>query len=85
MKILAHMLCLLMIQETPQVFVETMHLMETRYGAKDYIPVSSQKTLRPGTYFVTQVDKLYRRSYARFSGATKSEKLAVNGTNGYVH
>ena len=79
------MLCLLMIQETPQVFVETMHLMETRYGAKDYIPVSSQKTLRPGTYFVTQVDKLYRRSYARFSGATKSEKLAVNGTNGYVH
>lgn len=85
MKILAHLLCLLMIQETPKVFVETMDLMETRYGAKDYIPVSSQKTLRPGTYFVTQVDNLYRRSYARFSGATKSEKLAVNGTNGSVH
>ena len=85
MKILAHSLCLFMIQETPKVFVETMHLMETRYGAKDYIPVSSKTTLRPGTYYVTQVDKLYRRSYARFSGETKSEKLAVNGTNGFVH
>lgn len=85
MKILAYLLCLLMIQETPKVFVETMHLMETRYGAKDYIPVSSQTTLRPGTYYVTQVDKLYRRSYARFSGATKSENLEVNGTNGSVH
>jgi len=73
------------IMETPKVFVETMHLMETRYGAKDYIPVSSKTTLRPGTYYVTQVDKLYRRSYARFSGETKSEKLAVNGTNGFVH
>lgn len=66
------------------MFVETMHLMEMRYGAKDYIPVSSHTTLRTGTYYVTQVDKLYRRSYARFSGATKSKTQAVNGTNGIV-
>jgi hypothetical protein len=34
-----------MIQVTPKEFVETMQLMETRYGAKDFIPVSSKSTL----------------------------------------
>lgn len=60
---------------TPKEFVETMQLMETRYGAKDFIPVSSKSTLRPSTFFITQVDALYRRTYDRYSS-----KLEANGT-----
>lgn len=69
-------------QVTPKDFVETMHLMETRYGAKHFIPVSSQSTLRKGTYYLTEVDDLYRRTYARHP---KFDKAAVNGTNGATH
>jgi hydroxymethylglutaryl-CoA synthase len=72
-----------MIQVTPKEFVETMQLMETRYGAKDFIPVSSKSTLRPSTFFITQVDALYRRSYDRYQA--KLEKLEANGTNGIAH
>lgn len=62
-------------QVTPKEFVETMQLMETRYGAKDFIPVSSKSTLRPSTFFITQVDALYRRTYDRYPS-----KLEANGT-----
>ncbi|KAH8961427.1 hypothetical protein BDL97_05G049800 [Sphagnum fallax] len=65
----------------PKTFVSTMHLMETRYGAKDFIPVSSHSTLRPGTFYLTQVDALYRRSYSRKATASKPETIASNGTN----
>ncbi|XP_024374898.1 hydroxymethylglutaryl-CoA synthase [Physcomitrium patens] len=68
---------------TPTEFVETMHLMETRYGAKDFIPVSSKSTLRPMTYYITQVDNLYRRSYDRY--LTKADKVEANGVHGLAH
>lgn len=68
-------MCREMFQVTPKEFVETMQLMETRYGAKDFIPVSSKSTLRPSTFFITQVDALYRRTYDRYSS-----KLEANGT-----
>jgi len=68
---------------TPKEFVETMHLMETRYGAKDFIPVSSKSTLRPSTFFITQVDALYRRTYDRYQA--KPLKPEANGTNGIAH
>lgn len=67
-------------QVAPKEFVETMQLMETRYGAKDFIPVSSKSTLRPSTFFITQVDALYRRSYDRYQA-----KREANGANGIAH
>jgi len=72
-----------MFQVTPKEFVETMHLMETRYGAKDFIPVSSKSTLRPSTFFITKVDALYRRSYDRYQA--KPLKPIANGANGIAH
>ncbi|CAM6100750.1 unnamed protein product [Calypogeia fissa] len=69
----------------PEQFVKAMHLGESRYGAKDYIPASSSDILRPGTYYLTKVDALYRRSYARKPSATSaahngsSNGVAVNG------
>lgn len=66
----------------PKAFVTTMHLMETRYGAKDFVPVSSHSTLRPGTFYLTEVDALYRRRYSRKISTTKPEIISSNGTNG---
>jgi hydroxymethylglutaryl-CoA synthase len=72
--------CCEIFQVTPKEFVETMQLMETRYGAKDFIPVSSKSTLRPSTFFITQVDALYRRGYDRYPA-----KAEANGANGTAH
>ncbi|CAI7775428.1 unnamed protein product, partial [Closterium sp. NIES-54] len=72
---------------TPEEFVKTMHLMESRYGACSFTPATPTDRLQPGTYYLTQVDDLYRRSYAR--KGLDADKAAVDGavdaaTNGVV-
>lgn len=62
---------------SPEEFDENMKLMETRYGANDFKPISEQRNLRPGTFFLTGVDSLYRRSY--------SCKLSKTVPNGFLH
>ena len=47
-----------------------MHLMESRYGAADFVPEHQPDALRSGTFYLTRVDDLYRRSYARKDKAT---------------
>ncbi|KAI4303488.1 hypothetical protein MLD38_039111 [Melastoma candidum] len=49
----------------PEKFVETMHLMEKRYGAKDFVTSKDCSLLAPGTYYLTEVDTMYRRFYAK--------------------
>ncbi|MED6207454.1 hypothetical protein PIB30_035933 [Stylosanthes scabra] len=49
----------------PEKFVETMKLMEHRYGAKDYVTSSDCSNLLAGTFYLTKVDSMYRRFYAR--------------------
>ncbi|EFJ16163.1 hypothetical protein SELMODRAFT_228892 [Selaginella moellendorffii] len=60
------------VQVSPEDFVHTMELMETRYGAKGFTPVSDLARLRPGTFYLTQVDDLYRRFYDRLPQATSN-------------
>ncbi|XP_027085226.1 hydroxymethylglutaryl-CoA synthase-like isoform X1 [Coffea arabica] len=50
---------------SPEKFVETMHLMEHRYGAKDFVTSKDCSLLAPGTYYLLEVDSMYRRSYAK--------------------
>ncbi|KAK9843825.1 hypothetical protein WJX81_007826 [Elliptochloris bilobata] len=50
---------------TPAEFVAAMALQEWRYSAAGYTPQGAPSELRPGTYYLTQVDALYRRFYAR--------------------
>ena len=38
---------------------------ERRYSTAGYTPEGSPSDLRPGTYYLTHVDELYRRFYAR--------------------
>ncbi|MBA0845232.1 hypothetical protein Goarm_023014 [Gossypium armourianum] len=65
----------------PEKFVETMHLMEHRYGAKDFVTSKDCSLLSPGTYYLTEVDSKYRRFYAKTDGnCTGNENgSVVNG------
>ncbi|XP_062146295.1 hydroxymethylglutaryl-CoA synthase-like [Alnus glutinosa] len=52
----------------PEKFVETMKLMEHRYGGKDFVTSKDCSLLSPGTYYLTEVDSMYRRFYAKKAG-----------------
>ncbi|KAK7252640.1 hypothetical protein RIF29_36730 [Crotalaria pallida] len=67
----------------PEKFVETMKLMEHRYGAKEFVTSKDSSLLSPGTYYLTEVDSMYRRFYAKKtseSSLTPTDKgLIANG------
>ncbi|MBA0611530.1 hypothetical protein Godav_012210 [Gossypium davidsonii] len=52
----------------PEKFVQTMKLMEHRYGAKDFVMSKDCGLLSPGTYYLTEVDSMYRRFYSKKDG-----------------
>ena len=43
--------------------METLKLMEHRYGAKDFETSKDTSLLPPGTFYLTKVDSMYRRFY----------------------
>nr|CAB3453995.1 unnamed protein product [Digitaria exilis] len=47
----------------PEKFVDTLKLMEHRYGAKDFETNRDTSLLPPGTFYLTHVDSMYRRFY----------------------
>ena len=53
------------VQFALEKFVELMHLMEHRYGGKDFVTSKDTSHLAPGTYYLTEVDSKYRRFYAK--------------------
>ncbi|KAJ8421784.1 LOW QUALITY PROTEIN: hypothetical protein Cgig2_021722 [Carnegiea gigantea] len=57
----------------PEKFVETLKLMEQRYGANDFVTSKDTSLLAPGTYYLTEVDSLYRRFYAKKPGSAARE------------
>ncbi|KAF3433052.1 hypothetical protein FNV43_RR24154 [Rhamnella rubrinervis] len=59
----------------PEKFIGTLKLMEHRYGAKDFVTSKDTSLLSPGTYYLTEVDSLYRRFYAK-----KSDDVTSNAT-----
>ncbi|KAL5554863.1 hypothetical protein UlMin_037099 [Ulmus minor] len=59
----------------PEKFVETLKLMEHRYGAKDFVTNKDCTLLPPGTYYLTEVDSKYRRFYAK-KDATENSVVA---------
>ncbi len=52
-------------KSSPEEFAETMHVLEKRFQAAEYHPVSSAATLRPRTYYLKSIDHAYRSSYSR--------------------
>ncbi|WVZ12765.1 hypothetical protein V8G54_017295 [Vigna mungo] len=61
---------------SPEKFVETMKLMEHRYGAKEFVTSKDTSLLSPGTFYLTEVDSMYRRFYAKKS---RENDLITNG------
>ncbi|XP_058104722.1 hydroxymethylglutaryl-CoA synthase-like [Magnolia sinica] len=67
----------------PEKFVETMKLMEHRYGSKDFVTSNTDTSiLSPGTFYLTEVDSMYRRYYAKKAGDTTASVGAVSYQNG---
>ncbi|XP_040565904.1 hydroxymethylglutaryl-CoA synthase 1 [Lepeophtheirus salmonis] len=60
---------------SPSHFTEIMNLREKTHHLAPYHPTSSPDELFPGTWYLTEVDKLHRRSYAR---------KEANKTNGHA-
>lgn len=65
-------------QFPPEEFVENLKLMEHRYGAKEFVTSKDSSLLSPGTFYLTEVDSMYRRFYSK---KTKESSLtpAENG------
>ncbi|CAH9115557.1 unnamed protein product [Cuscuta epithymum] len=52
-------------ETNPEKFIEVLKLMEHRYGAKDFVTSKDCSLLAPGTYYLTEVDSMYRRFYSQ--------------------
>ncbi|KAI4343281.1 hypothetical protein MLD38_027808 [Melastoma candidum] len=65
----------------PEKFVETLHQMEKIYRAKDFMTSKDCSLLAPGTYYLTKVDSMYRRFYAR----KDEDGSSKNGNNANGH
>lgn len=65
----------------PEKFVETMKLMEHRYGGKDFVTdTKGISLLAPGTFYLTKVDSTYRRFYAKKGEENLSTAGYENGS-----
>ena len=51
----------------PAEFVATLELLEKQYRQANYTPRKAAEDLREGTFYLTGVDTLYRRTYACMS------------------
>uniref|UniRef100_A0A673IAF1 Hydroxymethylglutaryl-CoA synthase n=1 Tax=Sinocyclocheilus rhinocerous TaxID=307959 RepID=A0A673IAF1_9TELE len=52
---------------SPDVFAQNMKLREETHHLANYIPQGSVEELFPGTWYLTRVDEMHRRQYARRS------------------
>ncbi|EAZ07863.1 hypothetical protein OsI_30125 [Oryza sativa Indica Group] len=65
---------------SPEKFIETLKLMEHRYGAKDFETSKDTSLLPPGTFYLTKVDSMYRRFYDK-----KAAEGKIKGCNGIAN
>lgn len=71
-------------QVSPEKFIETLKLMEERYGAKDFVTSKDTSLLAPGTFYLTEVDSMYRRFYSVKTGENGNAP-AENGVTANGH
>ncbi|GAU36131.1 hypothetical protein TSUD_292910 [Trifolium subterraneum] len=57
------------VELTPEKFVENTKIMEHHYGGKDFVTGQDCNYLLPGRFYLTKVDSLYRRFYAKKEAA----------------
>ena len=59
------------IEVEPEEFAKILKRRQETHHLPEYTPVSSLETLWPGTYYLTNVDKKFRRTYTRKPRANK--------------
>lgn len=70
------------ISATPEEFTTALTQREQQYNAANYTPTNPVEKLFPGTYYLTSVDHLERRSYARLpTGARAYHTLLRKDSN----
>ncbi|KXJ16686.1 hydroxymethylglutaryl-CoA synthase 1 [Exaiptasia diaphana] len=52
---------------SPEDFVKTLEIREQAYHSSPYTPSCSLESLFKGTYYLNNIDKMYRRSYSRMN------------------
>eukprot|EP00729_Bicosta_minor_P010031 gene10031-32060_t len=62
---------------TPEAFTETLAHREATYTNFDYEPTESTASLAKGTYYLTKIDELERRHYARAYHTSAATAAAV--------
>ena len=60
---------------SPEKFIDTLKLMEHRYGAKDFETSKDISLLPPGTFYLTKVDSMYRRFYEKKTDSIVDGKI----------
>uniref|UniRef100_J3MUY6 Hydroxymethylglutaryl-CoA synthase n=1 Tax=Oryza brachyantha TaxID=4533 RepID=J3MUY6_ORYBR len=65
---------------SPEKFIESLKLMEHRYGAKDFDTSKDTSLLPLGTFYLTKVDSMYRRFYEK-----KAVEGKIKGCNGIAN
>lgn len=53
------------LQVEPADFLKTLTTRENTHNKNNYLPVCSEEELFPGTYYLTNVDEKFRRTYQR--------------------
>jgi hydroxymethylglutaryl-CoA synthase len=66
----------------PADFERAMAAAERRHGAAPYRPQQPVEELRPGTYYLEEVDERWRRIYARRPPVSETEPEPPGGAQG---
>ncbi|KAF5181565.1 Hydroxymethylglutaryl-coa synthase [Thalictrum thalictroides] len=65
---------------SPEKFIDNLQLMEHRYGGKDFVTSKDVSLLSPGTFYLTQVDSMYRRFYSKKAKKETNTAICENGS-----
>ena len=64
-------------QVEPAVFAKTLAARENTHNTSNYSPSCSEEDLFPGTYYLTNVDEKFRRTYKRKTNQAVEERCMV--------
>jgi len=67
----------------PEEFVATLNLREKAIDSAPFVPQGNVKGMFPGSWFLTNIDEMHRRTYDRVALPYTNGSNGTNGTNGH--
>ena len=71
------------LQVEPEEFLKTLATRENTHNKNAYSPTCSEKELFPGTYYLTNVDDKFRRTYQRKADQSAEEGWLRESINSF--